>query len=945
MLIDATHPEQTRVAVVDSHKLLEYDFESISRKQLKGNIYLAKVIRIEPSLQAAFVEYGGNRHGFLAFSEIHTDYYRIPIADRQALEREFSQQMDGPVPEFQDSGDFNTEGVEDNLNVPFGDEEIIEDQISSSVLPPAVSLAPTAGSGPMLNPFGEEQEGHGEEDIHEEEPSQHSEMLEGLLPPADEAVHAAEGAEETRDTPVETVGGDEVESAQDHRRRRFIRRYKIQEVIKRGQIMLVQVVKEERGNKGAALTTYLSLAGRYCVLMPNTDKGGGISRKITNMHDRRRMKELLDELEVPGGMAVILRTAGIERSKIEVRRDLEYLLRLWDSIREATLKSIAPSLVYEEADLIKRAIRDLYAPDIDNILVEGDDGYQKARDFMRMLMPSHARRVHHYRDEIIPLFFRYQVENQINSLHTPTVQLRSGGYLVINQAEALVAIDVNSGRATRERHIEETALRTNLEAAEEAARQIRLRDLAGLIVIDFIDMEDGRNNSSVERRLKESMRHDRARLQIGRISHFGLLELSRQRLRPSLLDLNFEKCPHCHGTGNIRLVESAALLALHTMEEEGMRQNASEIVISVPSNIALYILNHKRQTVEGIEKRYGLVVNIRTKEDVIPPEFPVERIRAKKASEQLPISQMINEQQIFADTDRDMGLGGEELEQVGSMTREPSAARSGDEEGGEDEAMPLDNSGSAFSDVYGGEARQGYGGDRGGEAGQDDRRRRRRGRRGGRRRSGSGSGGSRFEGRENRGEGRSENRGENREGSFQPRTRDSNREGVREDGLEAPRDNWGNGEGNLPPREPRAPREPRENGGGFENRENREPREPRERRDNRERRGDQRQRRPAANDGYRERRPYNRPQEAPMPAVPASIFELDTTPREASYVPPPPAPAYAPPPPRHEQTASYASERPREMRQESPPSDNHPVNIPPDKKKSGWWQKLTGSSS
>ncbi|HVY12144.1 MAG TPA: Rne/Rng family ribonuclease, partial [Alphaproteobacteria bacterium] len=565
MLIDATHPEQTRVAVVDGRRLEEFDFETVSRKQLKGNIYLAKVVRIEPSLQAAFVEYGGNRHGFLAFTEIHHDYYRIPVADRQALEEAMaaeraSQHDEQPYTPFPEEP--VSQPSEEDLNTPFVDEEIQESHITQSALPPAIGLG-APESGLISEPFAPESdfEAHeGEEDagepMEDEAPSAEMGPMEGAAP----------------EHPVESVGGDEiVETQREQRRRRFIRRYKIQEVIKRGQIMLVQVVKEERGNKGAALTTYLSLAGRFCVLMPNTGKGGGISRKITNLQDRRRMKDLLADLEVPDGMAVILRTAGMERGKLEVRRDLEYLLRLWDSIREYTLKSIAPSLIYEEANLIKRAIRDLYVPEIESILVEGEEGFQKARDFMRMLMPGLVQRVHHYNDPVIPLFFRYQVENQINGLHSPIVRLKSGGYIVINQAEALVAIDVNSGRATRERNIEETAYRTNLEAAEEIARQLRLRDLAGLIVIDFIDMEDGRNNSSVERRLKEAMRHDRARLQIGRISHFGLLELSRQRLRPSLLDLNFEKCPHCHGTGHIRLVESTALLALHALEEEGIR--------------------------------------------------------------------------------------------------------------------------------------------------------------------------------------------------------------------------------------------------------------------------------------------------------------------------------------------------------------------------------------
>jgi ribonuclease E len=443
---------------------------------------------------------------------------------------------------------------------------------------------------------------------------------------------------------------EEVEEVRKPRSARPLKSYKIQEVIKRRQILLVQVTKEERGNKGAALTTYLSLPGRYCVLMPNTPRGGGISRKITNPADRKRMKELLEGLDVPDGMSVILRTAGIERSKPEIKRDLEYLMRLWDSIREQTLQSVAPALIYEEANLIKRSIRDLYSEDIDELHVEGDDGYRIAKDFMRMLMPSHVRKVQRYDDDI-PLFHRFQVEGQIEAMFNPIVQLKSGGYIVINQTEALVAIDVNSGRSTKERNIEETALKTNLEAADEVARQLRLRDLAGLIVIDFIDMEEGRNNASVEKRLKEAMKADRARIQLGRISMFGLLELSRQRLRPSLQEINFERCPHCSGTGMIRSMESAALAVLRAIEEEGIKRRSSEITVSAATQIALYILNQKRDALAIMELKYGLRVFMHADDSLIPPEHRLERIRARGPEDDRPVA-AISAEKVFAETDR-----------------------------------------------------------------------------------------------------------------------------------------------------------------------------------------------------------------------------------------------------------------------------------------------------
>jgi len=531
MLIDASHPEETRVVVVKGNRLEDFDVEVESRRQLKGNIYLAKVTRVEPSLQAAFVDYGGNRHGFMAFNEIHPDYYQIPVADREALIAE-------------QKADSTEDGDEDD------------------------------GTG--------------------------------------------EGS-------VETLGGDDLEEVEARRPAKLRRHYKIQEVIKRRQILLVQVVKEERGTKGAALTTYLSLAGRYCVLMPNTARGGGISRKISNANDRKRLKSIVGDLGTQEGMAVIVRTAGAKRSKSEIKRDYEYLLRLWHQVRELTLESIAPCLVHEEGDLIKRSIRDLYNKDIDEVIVAGEDGYRRAKDFMKLLIPSHAKRVQPDKESGVPLMQRYQVENQLAAIHSPEVQLKSGGYIVINPTEALVSIDVNSGKATRERNIEETALRTNLEAAEEIARQLKLRDLAGLIVVDFIDMEVNRNQSRVERQLKDAMRSDRARIQIGRISPFGLLELSRQRLRPSLIETSSEPCPHCAGTGIRRSTDSTALHVLRGIEEECMKRKAETFTCFVPTAVALYLLNQKRTALAEIEQRYETTILIENDDGLIPPDFRIER--------------------------------------------------------------------------------------------------------------------------------------------------------------------------------------------------------------------------------------------------------------------------------------------------------------------------------
>jgi ribonuclease E len=591
MLIDATHPEETRVVVLSDKRLDEFDYETVAKKQLKGNIYLAKVTRVEPSLQAAFVDYGGNRHGFLPFSEIHPDYYRIPIADREALLAEEAAISTAVVEEEAEEAPAEETAAE-RTDVEAGETEAEREE------------AP--------EPRGRGRGRRRRSSAARAKSETTSEDASG------------EVEEVEVETGIDTVGGDE--SDEDARKRaRLLRRYKIQEVIKRRQVLLVQVTKEERGNKGAALTTYLSLAGRYCVLMPNTNKGGGISRKIASATDRRRLKGIISDLDIPEGMAVIVRTAGSQRSKAEIRRDYDYLLRLWNEIREGTLRSTAPALIYEEANLIKRAIRDLYSRDMKDILVEGEDGYKAAKDFMKSLMPSHARKVQLFKDDAVPLFQRFQVEKQLDTMHSVVVQLSSGGYVVINPTEALVAIDVNSGRATKERHIEETALRTNLEAASEIARQLRLRDLAGLIVIDFIDMEESRHNRDVERRLKEAMRSDRARIQLGRISPFGLLELSRQRLRPSLIESSTVTCTHCGGSGRIRSTESSALQVLRTLEEEGVRHAGGRLMVTVPTAIAFFVLNQKRQRLLEIEQRYGFQIEIEHSNTLIPPNFEIKR--------------------------------------------------------------------------------------------------------------------------------------------------------------------------------------------------------------------------------------------------------------------------------------------------------------------------------
>jgi ribonuclease E len=629
MLIDATHAEETRVVVVDGSRVEEFDFESLNKRQLAGNIYLAKVTRVEPSLQAAFVEYGGNRHGFLAFSEIHPDYYQIPKADREALlaeEAELARQADEEAVREKPKPKSRSRSRKRVVaEVATTEDATLASEPVTEINPPAEAAAadledvppPSAAAGDIEIDVPDEPETEAEPEAEAE-------------PAEDEDEAVAPG--------YEAVGGDD---AQEERARRFQpkRRYKIQEVIKVRQILLVQVVKEERGNKGAALTTYLSLAGRYCVLMPNTARGGGISRKITNAADRKKLKEISSSITVPQGAGLIIRTAGAARTKTEIKRDYEYLLRQWEQIRDLTLKSIAPAPIYEEASLIKRAIRDLYSREMDEILVDGERGYREGKDYMKMLMPSHAKNVKQYVDPL-PLFSRFQVESYLSAMFNPVVQLKSGGYIVIDVTEALVAIDVNSGRATREASNEDTALKTNMEAAEEAARQMRLRDLAGLIVIDFIDMEDRRNNAAVEKKLKEKLKSDRARIQVGRISPFGLLEMSRQRLRPGMIEATTKGCPHCHGTGRVRSDDSMALALLREIEEEGVRQRVKEVLIVAPVEIANYLLNQKREHIAMIEARFGLSVRVEGDPSLISPDYRVERF--KTASRVIPTPESLN---------------------------------------------------------------------------------------------------------------------------------------------------------------------------------------------------------------------------------------------------------------------------------------------------------------
>jgi ribonuclease E len=786
MLIDATHPEETRVVVLNGNRLEEFDFESSTKKQVKGNIYLAKVTRVEPSLQAAFVDYGGNRHGFLAFSEIHPDYYRIPVADRETAEDEGTAgEAEAEQTAAEEAGVALAEALPEPVAVPAepegGEDEAAETEPSEDFQPALGETSSTALYEPEPRPETSAAELPWEDvaGVPETTPAMPSEPASPMAPPIEntaadfdepiaasgefssrsswdylaapeEAVEAVaeNGSDAGESEIVETIDGDDLED-EEQQRSHTIRHYKIQEVIKRRQIMLVQVSKEERGTKGAALTTYLSLAGRYCVLMPNTARGGGVSRKITSMTDRRRLKDILEQLDIPEGMGVIVRTAGAERSKAEIKRDYEYLLRLWNEIRDLTLRSTAPAMIYEEGNLIKRSIRDLYTRDIDEVLVEGEEGYRTAKAFMKMLMPSHARRVQSYRDTQIGLLHRFQVESQIDAIHSPVVQLRSGGYVVINQTEALVAIDVNSGRSTRERNIEETAVRTNLEAAEEIARQLRLRDLAGLIVIDFIDMEEHRNQSAVERRLKEALRSDRARIQVGRISPFGLLEMSRQRLRPSLVETSTQPCPHCGGTGFIRSTESTALYVLRSIEEEGMRRRSAEICVYVPIAVALYILNQKRDSLVQLETRYGLRVLVARDDALIPPAFRLERLRAYSPGEPaiasaVPLTQApeIDEEPDEVDEDAEAvhperQEQGSEEERARSRRRRRRRRHRGEEAVSASREAPTASTGEAAADpaeFASDEERAGDESDGGEDDSDAERPRRRRGRRGGKRR-------------------------------------------------------------------------------------------------------------------------------------------------------------------------------------------------------------------
>ncbi len=768
MLIDASHPEETRVVVLRGNRIEEFDFESANKKPLRGNIYLAKVTRVEPSLQAAFVEYGGNRHGFLAFSEIHPDYYQIPVADRIALlEEEAREQREeaaeeenrsnrrsrrrrSPRPARRSSGDDDTlaadapgAGDDHGNDRQPGDDSNTDDHnaeashdgegfsetalVASSADHPEAFItggedahpsAPTTeGSGPQVEASPshepvttdistaaqEAAPAPAEVAPSENAPAQEAgdsaavagdlaeaparDENEGFIAPGEhgDADESDSEDEEDEEENVEQLGGD-AEEDMPRAARRSRRQYKIQEVIKRRQIMLIQVVKEERGNKGAALTTYLSLAGRYSVLMPNTARGGGISRKITDGDDRRRMKEIAQELEVPDGMGVILRTAGASRNKQEIRRDFEYLLRLWESVREMTLQSTAPALVYEEGSLIKRSIRDLYGKEVDEVVVAGDEGHREARDFMRMLMPSHTKNVKQWR-ELQPIFAKSGVEQQLDSLFSPTVTMKSGGYIVINQTEALVAIDVNSGRSTREHNIEDTALRTNMEAADEIARQLRLRDLAGLIVVDFIDMEEHRNNRSVERRLKEALKNDRARIQVGRISHFGLLEMSRQRMRTGVLEGSSIVCAHCQGTGTVRSTASIALHVLRLIEDALIRNNAYNLTVKTRSEVALYILNQKRSHVTELEQRFGVALIIDADDSMTGTTYhAIERGEPATA----PVANPSQALQFSspADADAENDDAGQEAETEIAADEETQGSEADEAEGNNEEGAP-----------------------------------------------------------------------------------------------------------------------------------------------------------------------------------------------------------------------------------------------------------------
>ncbi|MBT5383665.1 MAG: ribonuclease E/G [Kordiimonadaceae bacterium] len=637
MLIDASHQEETRVAIVDGNRVEDFDYESSAKKQLKGSIYLAKVTRVEPSLQAAFVDYGGNRHGFLAFSEIHPDYYQIPVADREAL---IAQEAAANIDLLEDD-EKEKEKPKKKRRQP--NRKKSEPEISSAnadIIDKKDVLEPEElGSEKKLDKNKKsktkaETTKSDEVIVHEPENIQDvankRDLENSNEPRLNEIENSAnkKSSDNSEPSPLEDDTSSSEEDEEERLRIKMAKRlrykYKIQEVIKKNQIILIQVVKEERGNKGAALTTYLSLPGRYCVLMPNTLHGGGVSRKIANVADRKKLKTILSSLNMPKGHACIIRTAGSDRTKSEINRDYDYLKRMWEAIRDLTLKSIAPSQIYEEGNLIKRSLRDLYTRDVSEILVEGETGFKSAKKFMNMLLPSHAKKVVHYEDEI-PLFQRYKVESHLDSMYSPTAQLKSGGYIVINPTEALVSIDVNSGRATKEQNIEETALKTNLEAAEEVARQLKLRDMAGLVVIDFIDMEDNRNNRAVERKMKNCLKSDRARIQVGRISSFGLMEMSRQRIRIGVLESSTTACPHCEGSGLLRTVESQSLHILRIIEEEGIKAKNSYFTVFLPAQVAVYILNNKRDNLTALERRYDFSVSIDIDESLTASAYRMEK--------------------------------------------------------------------------------------------------------------------------------------------------------------------------------------------------------------------------------------------------------------------------------------------------------------------------------
>ncbi|MQW95035.1 Rne/Rng family ribonuclease [Sinorhizobium fredii] len=701
MLIDASHSEETRVVVVRGNRIEEFDFESEHKKQIRGNIYLAKVTRVEPSLQAAFVDYGGNRHGFLAFAEIHPDYYQIPLADRQALlkaEAEEARREDDIEP---------VETASDQAAAPTRDEAPAEAQPAETTETPEPAMEAKAEEAKAEKPKAKpkrtrrakaktsEQKEEAPADAEASEDGSSGEMAAMVdVDSISEDVDARRRRDDDDDDDddghdgekevIESVGAeDAMEEVPDRQIRKPRKQYRIQEVIKRRQIILVQVAKEERGNKGAALTTYLSLAGRYSVLMPNTARGGGISRKITNLQDRKRLKEIARGLDVPQGMGVILRTAGANRTKVEVKRDFEYLMRLWENVRTLTLNSTAPCLVYEEGSLIKRSIRDLYNKDISEIIVSGEEGYKEAKGFMKMLMPSHAKVVQPYRD-VHPIFSRSGIEAQLDRMLQPQVTLKSGGYIIINQTEALVSIDVNSGRSTREHSIEDTALQTNLEAAEEVARQLRLRDLAGLVVIDFIDMEEKRNNRAVEKKLKDCLKNDRARIQVGRISHFGLLEMSRQRIRASVLESTMQSCPHCNGTGHVRSQSSVALHVLRGIEEHLLKNTTHDITVRTIPEIALYLLNQKRGTITDYERRFGVSIIIEADAHVGAQHFAIDR--GEPVENPVKIEQLLHFVPEPEDDEEDVvveeDLDEEEAEEITAERREQPKAQPSDDQGG-----------------------------------------------------------------------------------------------------------------------------------------------------------------------------------------------------------------------------------------------------------------------